>query len=396
MDRMRRANFLCNCTKTVAAVAILFLCACINNSARAAECRLDGGAWIVGQAGSGALARAVDAKLGETVTAYVVASGTLDGRKVLFSDAPDRRYTRWADSGCGGATVSWRRVEPTMEHTRTPSPNPRYATYSNAVLFGPRHGEWIGYDTIEYFETPLDGAGFALRVTDARPSNASLDDHGGLGAMRLAAAVAPSGNRRAARTPGAADLDGPGISDRVFRYSFRRGDDFLGWLTSYFNVPYLFGSAGHREKAQAERYIGADCADVLVAALRRAGRRDLDYSSVAELARVGKKVAGPVLVDGTEGAPPPASRLRWGADVRAGDLLIIDYVGWDGTPRAWDHILVAVEDRGPNGAAADGFLGPEDVVADSGDATGLLFQPLGRQGKVQLLVVRIPTAPPAR
>src|SRR5207253_2090875 len=97
--------------------------------------------------------------------------------------------------------------------------------------------------------------------TDARPSDPRLDDHGGLGAMRLAATITPPGGRRGASTPGAADRDGPGIADRVFRYTFRSGDDFLGWLTSYFNVPYLFGSAGHYEKAQAERYVGADCAD---------------------------------------------------------------------------------------------------------------------------------------
>ncbi len=361
------------------------------SSAQAADCRLDGDAWIIGQVGAAPAARAVDARIGETITAYVVAPGTRDGRRVLFSDAPGRRYTRWADAGCGAATVSWRRVEPTMEHTHTPSPNPKYPTYSNAVLFGPRHGEWIGYDEIEYFATPLAGGGFARRLTDARPSDGRLDDHGGLGVMRLAATVAPDGGRRVAVTPGADDRDGPGISDRVFRYSFRRGDDFLGWLTSWFNVPYLFGSAGHREKAQAERYVGADCADVLVAALRRAGRRDLDYSSVAQLVRIGKKVAGPIVVDGTDNAPPAPVKLRWGADVQPGDLLVIDYVGWDGTPREWDHVLVAVEDR--NG---DGLLGPEDLVADSGDATGLIFQPLARQGKVQLLVVRIATPRAAR
>jgi hypothetical protein len=357
--------------------------------ARAVECRLDGSAWIVGQVNDGPLSRAVDARRGETVHAYVVFPGTVGGRKVLFSDAPDRRYAKFGAAGCGEAQVSWRRVEPTMMHTTTPPPNADEKTYSNAILFGARHGEWIGWDKIEYFESPLDGGGMARDFTDAHPSNALLDNHDGLGVMRLAATVQTASGGRA-ETPGARNYDGPGISDRVFRYSVRSGDDFLGWLSAWFNVPYLFGSAGHKAKAQAERYIGADCADVLTAAMRRAGRRDLDYTSVADLIKVGKRIAGPVLVDGTEGAAVPDKRLAWGSDVQPGDLLVINYVGWDGTPREWDHVLVAVEDRGIGGAPPDGLFGPEDLVADSGDATGLIVQPLARQGKVELLVQRVP------
>jgi hypothetical protein len=45
--------------------------------------------------------------------------------------------------------------------------------------------------------------------------------------MRLASTVIPATGKRA-ETPGSHDLDGPCISDKVFRYSFRSGDDFLG------------------------------------------------------------------------------------------------------------------------------------------------------------------------
>ncbi|MSP63059.1 MAG: hypothetical protein EXR72_22525 [Myxococcales bacterium] len=363
---------------------------------RAAECRLDGPAYVIGGVGDHPLARVVDARRGETLTAHLVVAGTLAGRAVLFSDAPERRFTSWARAGCGAISVTWRRVEPTMMHTISPPPNRENATYSNAVIFGPHHGEWIGWDRIEYLEGDLDGGGFTRAVVDARPGDPRFDTHDGLGTMRLAATVSAGGRRVA--TPGALDRDGPGIADRVFRYTFRRGDDFLGWLTSYFNVPYLFGSAGHFAKAQAERYVGADCADVLVAALRRAGRRDLDYSSVAQLITLGRRVAGPVLVDGSDGAAPApvGARLAWGSAVRPGDLLVIDYVGWAGTPRQWDHVLVAVEDRGPGGGPGDGWLGPEDVAADSGDASGLIFQALARQGKIEVLVLRIPSDPRSR
>lgn len=368
----------------IALSALLFA-----SSAAAVECRLDGTAFILGRAGAAAPpARVADARIGEPVTAWVVAPGRLDGRRVLFSDAPGPRFVPFARCG-KPVRVEWRRVEPEMEHVDTPSPNKDIDAYANAVVFGPRHGEWLGFDAIEYFESPLDGDAPSITLTGAHPSDPELDVHEGLGAMRLAATLNAFG--RLVRTPGADDHDGPGLKDQVFRYTFRRGDDFIGWLTSFFQVPYLFGSAGHRERAQAERYVGADCADILVAALRRAGRRDLDYSSVSGLISVGKKVAGPV--DVAEGPVQAGPRLRFGADVRPGDLLIIDYVGWDGSPRAWDHILALVADRGPGGGPPDGLLGPEDLVADSGDARGLVFQPLGKQGHVKVVVVRIGERP---
>src|SRR5205085_2121286 len=149
-------------------------------------------------------------------------------------------------------------------------------------------------------------------------------------------------------------------------------DDFLGWLTSYFNVPYLFGSAGEGARNQAERYLGADCADVLVAALRRSGAR-LSYSSVSGLVDQLRPVAGPVVVapcDGPACAAAAGPRLRFGADVRPGDLLALDYVGAADLPRSWDHIGALIEDRGPDGTP-DGVLGPEDLFADTGSAVGL-------------------------
>jgi hypothetical protein len=181
--------------------------------------------------------------------------------------------------------------------------------------------------------------------------------------MRLAARVHVGGATWS--TPGADDAPDGMIAPRVFRYSFRAGDDFLGWLTSYFNVPYLFGSAGKGARNQAERYLGADCADVLVAALRKSGRA-LDYASVTEL---------------VDALPRAAGR------VRPGDLYALDYVGYDDLPRAWDHIVALVEDRGPDGRP-DGKPGPEDLVADSGNAEGLKVAPLADQGAVRITVLR--------
>jgi hypothetical protein len=231
-------------------------------------------------------------------------------------------------------------------------------------------------------------------VHDARPSKETglLRDEKlmPLGTMRLAATVTAGESR--ARTPGAEDAPAGLVSDRVFRYTFRSGDGFLGWLWSYFNVPYLFGSAGKGAKNQAERRVGGDCADVLVAALRRAGRPDMEFSSVAGLVDSLARVSGPAELRGCREpgseCMPLRTPLRFGKDVRPGDLIALDYIDFDGMPKAWDHIVVVVEDRGPGDDGPDGILGPEDLVADSGDASALKLAPLGEQGHVRVEVLR--------
>jgi hypothetical protein len=346
----------------------------------APPCTLSGTAFLEGRVGDARPTRSVDARRGERVEVFAAAPGRLDGRAVVFGDAPGR--VPW--SRCGVPTVHWYRVEPRMQHTATAAPNPSIAVYANAVVFGPRHGHWIGFDRLEYFETPIAGDAARLELDGAAPTEGAPrpDPFTALGTMRLAARIELGKER--AYTPGAEDAPAGQISERVFRYTYRTDDSFLGWLTSYFNVPYLFGSAGKGPRAQAERYVGADCADVLVAALRRAGRRDLEYSSVQGLADSMQRVAGPVLIGGKNGS---VSSLKVGHDLLPGDLLALDYVDAAELPRSLDHIVAFVQDRGPGGAA-DGVLGPEDLVADSGDASGLKFDALMGQGLVRVTVLR--------
>lgn len=393
--------------------SLLLVCALVTPAA-AAECHVRGQPWLEGRilsGDAGATGRAVDARVGQEIDVFVLWPGTLAGKAVVFGDDGRPGHVSWTQAGCGPLRVAWSRVEPRMQHERLPAPNPDLKIYANAVVFGPRHGAWLGYDRLEYLQTPLPGAGAepVLRVRDARPGpGAGVPARGGpyadLGVMRLAATLEADGQRR--ETPGAADAPAGQIGDRVFRYTYRGGDDFLGWLTTFFNVPYLFGSAGQGGRSQAERYIGADCADVLVAALRRAGHRRLDYTSVTGLVSALRKVGGPVIVRPCPAAPPaplapsasaaPAPTcaapgdpppLAIGEKVRPGDLLALDYVGAADLPRDWDHIGVLAEDRGPGGAP-DGVLGPEDLFLDSGDGLGLKLAPLGDQGAVRVMALR--------
>jgi hypothetical protein len=387
------------------------------------HCQLGGGAWLEGRVtGSRApLARSVDAWLGDTVDVFLTAPGRLDGRAVVFSESGAPRRVSWAAAGCPAVDVSWSRVEPRMQHVKTAAPNKDIAVYSNAVIFGPRHGAWLGFDRIEYYESKLDAAsragGWSLEVRDATPTEPFARRRPAallpFGVMRLKAEVrlataATAGGAAAetiAATPGADDAPAGQIAARVFRYSFRRDDSFVGWLTSFFNVPYLFGSAGRGAKNQADRYLGADCADLLVAALRRAGARGMDYTSVVDLVTTLPRVTGqpadlPACTHaaaGTAAAPCAGATptLRFGRDVQPGDLLALDYVGAEELPRAWDHIVAVIEDRGPGpDGAPDGVLGPEDLVADSGDEEGLKFAPLEQQGHVRVMVLRPPGLTP--
>jgi hypothetical protein len=158
----------------------------------------------------------------------------------------------------------------------------------------------------------------------------------------------------------------------------------------------------------------------MIAAQRRVSGRALAYTSVQGLERHAVAVSAPfelerdgTLHDGTlhDGTPHDAAHdaehdgtargtdatadgarsslvLRFGRDVRPGDLLAIDYADdpEGQLPRPWDHVGALLEDRGPGGRA-DGVLGPEDLVRHMG-LRGLVDEPLARHGHVRLRIWR--------
>ena len=265
-------------------------------------------------------------------------------------------------------------------------------SFSNAVLFGPRHGRWLGYDRLEYTtrevpEAPgvaFDGA--ALRVSAARPSDAAQDTHGGAGSAWFAARVTLADGSEV-RTPDAPDVDRLGLSRSVQRVSFRSGDGFGGWLSTYFHVTSVFGSNGPTAALhQGDRYTGADCADVLVGALRASGRREVAYTSVAGIGEYAAAVTAPLRIDATGLTDAHGARvaLRWGTDVREGDLVAIDYADdpGDSLPRAWDHIGALVAD-----ADGDGALSAGDTLRHMG-GHGLEDTPLVHGGAMRVVVWR--------
>lgn len=83
-------------------------------------------------------------------------------------------------------------------------------------------------------------------------------------------------NGKTFSSPGAESNEKSGISDKVHRISVKgnTGVEIIDWAYSFINLPYIWGSAsinGKDSGHQSERYLGADCADFVVAAARKAG-----------------------------------------------------------------------------------------------------------------------------
>jgi hypothetical protein len=292
----------------------------------------------------------------------------------------------WKDAG--KTAVRWSTVEP--EPWRDDG-----EFHSNVVTGGDDHGKWVGYDPIGYFETPVgdwsSDASARRRAASATPSREEDDLYGGLGTMRYKVEVRLDGEGEEGRilaTAGADQVDTFGILPSVHRVSIRKDDSYAGWLASYFLVPEVFGSAGPGKNHQTERFTGADCADVLVGALRRQGRK-VEYSHVAGLTSYAKVLVDPVELD-EDGMPAEGSVIE---GVRIGDVIRIDYGGAYAnlTKRSWDHVAVLWEDKsdpdGPKAGAADGQLDGFDVVVHMGHPR-LVIERLREQAPARIDVLR--------
>ena len=147
---------------------------------------------------------------------------------------------------------------------------------------------------------------------------------------------------RILRSPGLAESGERGMSPRVFRLSVRKTDGFIGVLTSYCNVPGLFGCVPW----QSHQYVGVDCADVLMAAVcRRKGTELKRDWNVAMIVNEWPKAAEIDLANGKF-----SSDLKWGRDIKPGYFLAVRYPGG----RNFQHIGALMEDANHNGILDSG------------------------------------------
>ncbi len=358
-------------------------------------------AVIVGRAAEGApwTDAATEARAADHPELAVVVIGREGKRRVIAADreleklvlggravrASDRRDL----AALGTVRVSWSTVEPHGFREGIAENGATSAFYSNVSTEARDFGRWLGYDHIDYFErviAPWSGDAGARRIAaEVTSGEADAVQVDGLGTVRYKVEIDVAGVRLA--TPGAESTDAFGLTRAVHRVSVRDGDDFMGWLSAYLLVPEVFGSAGGGGNHQTERFTGADCADVMVGALRRTGRKDVTYTNVAGLPRYAAVVAAATVLD--EAGMPPAPITG----IERGDLVRIDYGGTltGHTPRGWDHVAAVWEDRsdprGPHRGKADGQLDGFDLVIHMGHPR-LVIEPLSGQSPATVDVLR--------
>ena len=222
------------------------------------------------------------------------------------------------------------------------------------------------WDTIGYVESTDVVGRQSVREVDVSPlvRRGVTWDGTAVGTMRYRV-MAEFGEWMLA-TPGAEAAGKGGVTEGVRRVTRLGGsgtpvvDHALGLS----NLPYIWGSAhvmgeSVSESHQSESFIGADCADLVVAAWRMAGL-EADYSAVvpmigkfgpSELGTVVTKKSGAAYYQGSkriavgEGGVVPGAMVAWrfGKGGRKG------------------HAAVLVEDSGPDGAP-NGYLDEHDLV----------------------------------
>lgn len=325
-----------------------------------------------------------EARLGDGAELAVVGEAREGKRRVVLANVGPvvLRGRTVATEPWGDVAVRWSTVEPhAWREEGEQAPNGVTAEYhSNVCLDRDGFGKWAGYDRLTYFETALGdfatGPAARGRAATIVISDATAPPHGGLGTVRYKVeARLPDG--RELSTPGAEATDRMGLLGTVHRVSIRRDDTFLGWLSSFFFVPEVFGSSGSGRGHQTDRYVGADCADVLTGALRAAGHK-VQHTHVAALGKLGTTVAGPANLDADGVADAPLTGIE------AGDIVRIDYGGAlsGHTPRAWDHVAAVWEDRsdpeGEHQGGPDGQLDGFDLIVHMGHPRLVVVPLLGQ------------------
>jgi len=283
-----------------------------------------------------------DVKLEDRVDLNAVVKAKVGGKNVYFSESnklviggkkiDPSSIRKW---GNGDISIKWYKIEPESN------------TYSN--LWG---NNFI-WNTPSYHETLINSGNNFNVVADAHPSKSELDVNNGLGTMRYKLEV--THNKKKFSTSGINYVDVEGITKEVHRISFRKDDSFLGWITAAFNWPYIYGSAGKGKDHQSERYIGADCADLLTWASRKTGS-NIPYSNARGLMENTKILIKDNDVENIDGVfYSKGVPISFGKNIQPGDLLFVP-----------GHVVAIYEDKSDvNGiykGKPNGILDESDLI----------------------------------
>lgn len=162
-------------------------------------------------------------------------------------------------------------------------------------------------------------------------------------------AVATLNNGKIIQSKGIKDIGRKGLSPKVFRVSYMTDKSYIGYITTFFNVPGIFGSMPY----QSRNYIGVDCADVLVATSKVMNKQknEKNYNVVMLVDKFKTKVKTKI-INGQ-----PSQRLKWGKDFKKGDFIAVKY-----RPNGrYAHIGMLYKDINKNG-----ILDKEDLIINAG------------------------------
>jgi len=235
-----------------------------------------------------------------------------------------------------GANIRWYQIIPDIT-----------TDYNNAYWpWDKKAYQWKGFDKIAYAKRELTGLRGKWQIdplakrasgvrTDADKIMLSPFYHEDVGSFWYQAVVIKDGKMQ--RSAGIEESNHQGISPAVFRVSVRQGGGYIGYLTSFYNVPGIFGSV----TAQSNNYVGVDCADVLMAAYGQWKNKPMPKNyNVSMLASSLTTVAQFDMSDGT--CP---KNLRWKTDIRPGDFIAVKYP----SSRQYGHIGALHSDTNKNG-----------------------------------------------
>ncbi len=309
-------------------------------------------AWIAVGIGDGEASDAeLRAKLGTDVRLYLVVEARV-GREVrTYSDAPALKKrgrkvtaTPWPKE-YGKVAVEYFKLEPnTKDLIYDNTGELEHAWFPEERKSHPSGWHWC---PIDYLETDTTWGSVWRHPADARPTLAK-DIHGGLGTMRFVVKVAYRG--RTVFSPGKERRDKTGLLPGIATVRLRRDDTAVGYMTELINVPYIYGSStatGSERDQQAERAVGADCADLIVYGWRRLGKK-IAYTWTGGLKGMTNRRALVDRVEGDRYRTGDGSPIKFGREVQVGDLLL------------WGRHVAVVAEADPTG-----YLTPETKILNT-------------------------------
>jgi cell wall-associated NlpC family hydrolase len=210
--------------------------------------------------------------------------------------------------GAEAKDVHWFKIEPTVGAVDNTTPS-------------------FHFEPITYTETPIAACDGKLTCpADITPTKfAIVPQLPGVGTMAFRVEVVTKD--ATISTPGMTSTKYGGLTPDVYRVTLRRDDTLIGYATELINTPYIFGSAGPDGRNQSDLLIGSDCADLIIYARRRSGKK-ADYTSSYEIDR-------------------QAPLLKEGKTPKPGDLVHFP---------ASRHVAILFEDREPVGQVDENDL----------------------------------------